>query len=138
MPLPYCVDCERSYTNLSAHFESRRHQQRACTEPVECTICKEEQSREVFVKCAQCVHFWCRVCDTAMRECPFCRYVSPLQLYTQRRQERALRQVFAKLRRFQDRYQHCLEGQGVQTILVRMTWAEIRILARLTQHSAVQ
>lgn len=137
MALSYCVDCERAYTNLAAHFKSRRHQQNARSEPVECTICKEEQSRDLFVKCAQCVHTWCRVCDTAIRECPFCRFVSPLQQHIHRRREREVERLFVKLRRFQDRYQRRLEGHGVRTVLVRMTWAEIRTLARLTQRSAV-
>ena len=88
------MDCERTFSNLSAHYrKSRRHRERARTEPVECTICNEDQGRDQFVKCAQCVHTWCRTCDTAMYACPYCRYATPSQRYLRRRRERRERSL---------------------------------------------
>lgn len=93
MPRSYCVDCERTYTNLSTHFrKSRRHQKNNNrNEPVECTICNEERERDQFVKCDRCVHTWCRTCQTAVDDCPYCRYRTPYQRYALRRRERERR-----------------------------------------------
>lgn len=92
MPRSYCVDCERTFTSLSTHFrKSRYHQKNNRNEPVECTICNEERDRDQFVKCDRCVHTWCRTCQAAVDNCPYCRYRTPYQRYTLRRRERERR-----------------------------------------------
>ena len=80
--LEYCLDCERSYRNISLHFRTQKHlrnaeaTERAHAPSSECSICMRVPLRTEWVKCRRCVHTWCTECHKSLTRCPYCRFTS--------------------------------------------------------------
>jgi hypothetical protein len=136
--LPYCHDCRRTYQRFEAHLQTQKHRRAAVEQAVECEICLLDQPRTVFVKCGQCVHTWCTSCNTKVNKCPFCRIPTTLPsisaLLQRRRVQRRVQLVLGQLHRFRQRHTMVLDALQQRTVMVRMTWEEVRVLTERFAH----
>ena len=138
MALPYCHDCRRAYRRFEAHLQTQKHRRAALEQAVECEICLVDQPRTTFVKCGRCVHTWCRTCNAKVNKCPFCRVQTgpaqapaptPIAIVLRRRRiQRRVQLVLGQLQRFRQRHTAVLDALQQRTVMVRMTWDEVRVL----------